>query len=66
MPLLLPCLADVGRARTESQKTLQLGVFFGLWYLFNIYFNIYNKQVRTRAIGIPSPVPRRSSPSVRA
>ncbi|KAL6842487.1 hypothetical protein ACP4OV_027722 [Aristida adscensionis] len=26
-------------------KTLQLGVFFGLWYLFNIYFNIYNKQV---------------------
>ncbi|KAL5206147.1 hypothetical protein ABZP36_034356 [Zizania latifolia] len=26
-------------------KTLQLGVLFGLWYLFNIYFNIYNKQV---------------------
>ncbi|RCV30732.1 hypothetical protein SEVIR_6G128500v4 [Setaria viridis] len=26
-------------------KTLQLGLFFGLWYLFNIYFNIYNKQV---------------------
>jgi solute carrier family 35 protein E1 len=29
-------------------KTLQLGVFFGLWYLFNIYFNIYNKQVSSR------------------
>ncbi|KAL3676928.1 hypothetical protein R1sor_026876 [Riccia sorocarpa] len=26
-------------------KTLQLGSLFGLWYLFNIYFNIYNKQV---------------------
>ncbi|OEL23510.1 Phosphoenolpyruvate/phosphate translocator 1, chloroplastic [Dichanthelium oligosanthes] len=25
-------------------KTLQLGALFGLWYLFNIYFNIYNKQ----------------------
>lgn len=27
-------------------KTLELGSLFGLWYLFNIYFNIYNKQVR--------------------
>ncbi|GAB2221207.1 hypothetical protein Droror1_Dr00012378 [Drosera rotundifolia] len=26
-------------------ETLQLGLLFGLWYLFNIYFNIYNKQV---------------------
>lgn len=26
-------------------KTLQLGSLFGLWYLLNIYFNIYNKQV---------------------
>ncbi|GMY14857.1 phosphoenolpyruvate/phosphate translocator 1, chloroplastic-like [Fagus crenata] len=26
-------------------KTLELGSLFGLWYLFNIYFNIYNKQV---------------------
>ncbi|KAJ1268294.1 hypothetical protein BS78_07G124000 [Paspalum vaginatum] len=26
-------------------KTLQLGALFGLWYIFNIYFNIYNKQV---------------------
>ncbi|XP_047314364.1 phosphoenolpyruvate/phosphate translocator 1, chloroplastic-like [Impatiens glandulifera] len=34
---------------TESSNslasTLQLGSLFGLWYLFNIYFNIYNKQV---------------------
>ena len=28
------------------RKTLELGLLFGLWYLFNIYFNIYNKQVR--------------------
>ncbi|KAF3784962.1 Phosphoenolpyruvate/phosphate translocator 2 [Nymphaea thermarum] len=26
-------------------QTLLLGSLFGLWYLFNIYFNIYNKQV---------------------
>lgn len=26
-------------------RTLQLGSLFGLWYLFNIYFNLYNKQV---------------------
>ncbi|EPS58992.1 phosphate/phosphoenolpyruvate translocator [Genlisea aurea] len=25
--------------------TLVLGSLFGAWYLFNIYFNIYNKQV---------------------
>ncbi|GAQ77706.1 phosphate/phosphate translocator [Klebsormidium nitens] len=30
---------------TELTKTLQLGALFGGWYLFNIYFNIYNKQV---------------------
>ncbi|KDD72777.1 hypothetical protein H632_c2913p0, partial [Helicosporidium sp. ATCC 50920] len=26
-------------------STLLLGALFGAWYLFNIYFNIYNKQV---------------------
>ena len=30
---------------SELAKTIQLGSLFGLWYLFNIYFNIYNKQV---------------------
>ena len=28
----------------QTLKTLQLGGLFGLWYLFNIYFNIYNKR----------------------
>ena len=33
-------------AKMEAlKKTLLLGVLFGMWYLFNIYFNIYNKQV---------------------
>lgn len=32
-------------AEEETGKTLLLGCLFGLWYLFNIYFNIYNKQV---------------------
>ncbi|KAM4124863.1 hypothetical protein ACJW30_01G266900 [Castanea mollissima] len=26
-------------------KTLRLGFMFGIWYILNIYFNIYNKQV---------------------
>ncbi|KAF2590338.1 hypothetical protein F2Q70_00039023 [Brassica cretica] len=26
-------------------KVLELGLLFAMWYLFNIYFNIYNKQV---------------------
>lgn len=39
---------SAGDSAAESSsllKTLQLGSLFGLWYLFNIYFNIYNKQV---------------------
>jgi len=35
-------------------KTLWLGSLFGLWYLFNIYFNIYNKQVRCPDVRLPS------------
>ncbi|XP_062200019.1 phosphoenolpyruvate/phosphate translocator 1, chloroplastic-like [Phragmites australis] len=43
--------AAAGKVGAEGEedgglaKTLQLGALFGLWYLFNIYFNIYNKQV---------------------
>ncbi|KAJ1289138.1 hypothetical protein BS78_02G141900 [Paspalum vaginatum] len=42
--------AAAGKAAGEEAggglvKTLQLGALFGLWYLLNIYFNIYNKQV---------------------
>ncbi|GJP31689.1 hypothetical protein CLOM_g14743, partial [Closterium sp. NIES-68] len=37
--------AAAGDAKSELTKTIQLGSLFGLWYLFNIYFNIYNKQV---------------------
>ncbi len=33
-----------GSSTSEWGKTLRLGSLFGLWYLFNIYFNIYNKQ----------------------
>ncbi|MCI03840.1 triose phosphate/phosphate translocator non-green plastid chloroplastic-like, partial [Trifolium medium] len=38
---------SAGESAADSSsllKTLQLGSLFGLWYLFNIYFNIYNKQ----------------------
>ncbi|KVI09188.1 protein of unknown function DUF250 [Cynara cardunculus var. scolymus] len=29
----------------EFSRTLQLAAMFGVWYLLNIYFNIFNKQV---------------------
>jgi solute carrier family 35 protein E1 len=32
-------------AKKGNSGTLVLGALFGAWYLFNIYFNIYNKQV---------------------
>ncbi|XVF12050.1 hypothetical protein REPUB_Repub08aG0081300 [Reevesia pubescens] len=37
--------AGEGHKSGSFAKTLELGLLFGLWYLFNIYFNIYNKQV---------------------
>ncbi|KAK1407232.1 hypothetical protein QVD17_38846 [Tagetes erecta] len=36
---------DVAPEKSKLLETLLLGSLFGLWYLFNIYFNIYNKQV---------------------
>ncbi|CAI9753943.1 unnamed protein product [Fraxinus pennsylvanica] len=30
---------------SSTRDTLVLGTLFGLWYLFNIFFNIYDKQV---------------------
>ncbi|GJN16491.1 hypothetical protein PR202_gb03489 [Eleusine coracana subsp. coracana] len=50
------CAAAAGGAAKAKEEgggfmqTLQLGVGFALWYLFNIYFNIYNKQVRVHAL----------------
>ncbi|KAI3820756.1 hypothetical protein L1987_08304 [Smallanthus sonchifolius] len=44
----VPDSADGGEAALGKSKlgeTIVLGSLFGLWYLFNIYFNIYNKQV---------------------
>lgn len=32
---------------SKLKDGLVLGLLFGLWNLFNIYFNIYNKQVLT-------------------
>ncbi|KAK1359689.1 Phosphoenolpyruvate/phosphate translocator 1, chloroplastic [Heracleum sosnowskyi] len=37
--------ADDEASKSKLKDTLVLGSLFGLWYLFNIYFNIYNKQV---------------------
>ncbi|KAF8390434.1 hypothetical protein HHK36_024960 [Tetracentron sinense] len=41
----VPESADESTKSNSLMQTLQLGSLFGLWYLFNIYFNIYNKQV---------------------
>ncbi|CAL9205060.1 phosphoenolpyruvate/phosphate translocator 1, chloroplastic-like [Musa acuminata AAA Group] len=39
-------VSSYGSSSTSGMvKKLQLGFLFGLWYLFNIYFNIYDKQV---------------------
>lgn len=37
--------AGASSREAKLAETLQLGVLFGLWYMFNICFNIYNKQV---------------------
>ncbi|KAL2528975.1 Phosphoenolpyruvate/phosphate translocator 2 [Forsythia ovata] len=39
--------AGVGETGNDNDmvKNLQLGLMFAIWYLLNIYFNIYNKQV---------------------
>ncbi|KAI3704798.1 hypothetical protein L1987_75027 [Smallanthus sonchifolius] len=36
-----------GEAKSPAKvgRTLQLAVMFGVWYMLNIYFNIFNKQV---------------------
>ncbi|KAG6421489.1 hypothetical protein SASPL_118043 [Salvia splendens] len=36
---------EIPNPKSSAVDTLVLGSLFGLWYLFNIYFNIYNKQV---------------------
>ncbi|EXC20310.1 Phosphoenolpyruvate/phosphate translocator 2 [Morus notabilis] len=41
----VPESANEGARRDELAQTLQLGSMFGIWYLLNIYFNIFNKQV---------------------
>ncbi|KNA25751.1 hypothetical protein SOVF_004130 [Spinacia oleracea] len=41
----VPESADADEGPKAMSKTLELGILFGMWYLFNIYFNIYNKQV---------------------
>ncbi|XP_077253596.1 triose phosphate/phosphate translocator, non-green plastid, chloroplastic-like [Tasmannia lanceolata] len=42
----VPESSDESSAKSSDfSQTLILGSLFGLWYLFNIYFNIYNKQV---------------------
>ncbi|XP_010440680.1 PREDICTED: phosphoenolpyruvate/phosphate translocator 1, chloroplastic isoform X2 [Camelina sativa] len=41
----VPESADEGEKSGKLSKILELGLLFAMWYLFNIYFNIYNKQV---------------------
>ncbi|KVH98220.1 protein of unknown function DUF250 [Cynara cardunculus var. scolymus] len=38
-------VAAVAVAKSKMAEMAVLGLLFGIWYLFNIYFNIYNKQV---------------------
>ncbi|XP_010532285.1 PREDICTED: triose phosphate/phosphate translocator, non-green plastid, chloroplastic-like [Tarenaya hassleriana] len=51
----IPDSVGEGEKSGGLMKTLELGLLFGLWYLFNIYFNIYNKQV-LKAYHVPMTV----------
>jgi len=35
---------EAGEPKSGMMETLQVGSYFALWYLFNIGYNIYNKQ----------------------
>nr|XP_043634801.1 phosphoenolpyruvate/phosphate translocator 2, chloroplastic-like [Erigeron canadensis] len=37
--------SDDSTSPAKIGRTLQLAIMFGVWYLLNIYFNIFNKQV---------------------
>mmetsp|Transcript_9874 Transcript_9874/g.17756 ORF Transcript_9874/g.17756 Transcript_9874/m.17756 type:complete len:383 (+) Transcript_9874:96-1244(+) len=37
-------VAEEEPAKSDMGETLQVASYFGLWYLFNIGYNIYNKQ----------------------
>ena len=39
-PFLLPRTDDSAEQKETLGKTLYLGMLFGGWYLFNIYFNM--------------------------
>ncbi|XP_068636774.1 triose phosphate/phosphate translocator, non-green plastid, chloroplastic-like [Aristolochia californica] len=41
----VPESADESAKSSSLKRTVELGLLFGLWYLFNIFFNIFNKQV---------------------
>lgn len=42
---LVPDNVDETQKSSAVIRTLQLGGMFAVWYLLNIYFNIFNKQV---------------------
>ncbi|KAI8527826.1 hypothetical protein RHMOL_Rhmol12G0104200 [Rhododendron molle] len=56
------CAGEEEDAKASGlSKTLELGSLFGLWFLFNIYFNIYNKQVDDCSLSsLPLPWKRRT------
>lgn len=37
-------VAEADGGKSGMAETLQIGTYFALWYLFNIAYNIYNKQ----------------------
>lgn len=41
----VPASADDSQKKINLIKNLRLGGMFAIWYLLNIYFNLYNKQV---------------------
>lgn len=43
-PPVVPAAAPVAKEKSSSGGIFKVGAYFGLWYLFNIGYNIYNKR----------------------
>ena len=43
----VPANDEENQKSSSSGEILQLGIMFAIWYLLNIYFNIFNKQVHS-------------------
>lgn len=51
-PPVIPATSPVAKEKSSPGGILKVGGYFGLWYLFNIAYNIYNKRL-LNALPVP-------------